>query len=79
MSRSEPVLAELGRRLRAARLRAGMTQEQVTYEVGCTRVYASMLERGKRNVTLLMLLRFARVIDCDPGDLLRGLHEFGSA
>lgn len=67
-------LRELGRRLRAEREAAGMTQEEVADEAGCHRVYISMIEKGTRNVTVGRLLAVSDVIGVDLAVLVTGLH-----
>lgn len=46
------VLQKLGQRVKAHRLRVGMTQEQLGNETGLDRGYISGVERGVRNPSL---------------------------
>ena len=50
---------ELGRRLREAREASGMTQEQVSRELGLSRASVAQMELGNRQVTSLELDRLA--------------------
>lgn len=61
-----------GRNLRAARLRAGLTQTDVANIVGTTQPYVGFVERGEKNVQLSTLLRLAYAVGVDPGALLLG-------
>lgn len=47
----------IGSELRAARERAGLTQEQLAQVAGVHRTYVSLLERDKKSPTLDVLLR----------------------
>lgn len=48
-------LKRLGRRLRALREAQGLTQEQVAEKAGCAGKYISEVERGRRNVSVMVL------------------------
>lgn len=61
--------AELGRRLRIARVAAGLTQGQVG-EVGVTSAYISRIEDGQRRPKLDLLVRMAERIGTSVRDLL---------
>jgi transcriptional regulator with XRE-family HTH domain len=69
-----PVLGRFGRRLRSARLKAGLTQEQVAEAAGMHSTYVSSVERGERNVGLVNLLRLASAVSADPAALVKGLR-----
>lgn len=50
----------LGQAIRAQREQLGLSQEKLAEQCGFDRTYISMLERGKRNPSLLNLLRLAK-------------------
>ena len=54
----------LGRGVRAARLRAGLTQEELARRAGTSQEALSLLERGGGNPTMKTLERIARALDC---------------
>jgi DNA-binding XRE family transcriptional regulator len=62
----------LGRNLREARLRAGLTQTDVANIVASSQPYVGAIERGEMNVQLSTLLRLAYAVRVDPGALLLG-------
>ena len=62
----------LGRNVREARRRAGMSQEQLAFEAGMKRSYVSDLERGTRNPSVKAIGRLAIALGVSPPDLLRG-------
>jgi transcriptional regulator with XRE-family HTH domain len=61
------VLAETVRRARKA---AGLSQEELALEAGLDRTYISQVERGKRNVTVVVLARIAKALNTTPDRLL---------
>ncbi len=61
----------LGRNVRAARLRAGLSQEQLAFEAQMKRSYVSDMERGTRNPTVKAIGRLAVALNVAPADLLR--------
>jgi tetratricopeptide (TPR) repeat protein len=63
--------AAVGRRLRAAREAAGLTQRQLSFE-GCTAAYVSRIEAGARVPSLQILHEFARRLGVRPEYLATG-------
>jgi transcriptional regulator with XRE-family HTH domain len=60
----------LGRNVREARIRRGMSQEALGLEAGMKRSYVSDLERGTRNPSVKAIERLAIALDVRPRDLL---------
>ncbi len=58
-----------GRRVRALRLAAGLSQEHLADKAGLHRTYVSSLERGLRNVGLDNILRLAEALQIPPSTL----------
>jgi transcriptional regulator with XRE-family HTH domain len=56
------------RRLRQAR---GLTQEQLAFESEIDLTYLGGIERGKRNPSLLVIVRIANALASRPADLLK--------
>jgi len=62
---SDPTLRRLVRRLLAARVRAGLTQEQVARKLGTKKSAISRLESGAANrPTLTTIENYALVVGC---------------
>lgn len=55
----DDVLVRFGRRLRQLRSKAGYSQEKFALHCDLDRTYVGSVERGKRNVSLRNLERFA--------------------
>jgi len=76
MSSSEArILRRLGSRLRSLRLEAGISQEELAARAKMHRTYVSGIERGTRNVAAMNLVRLARALSVDPGELLVGIDK----
>ncbi|MBQ8093071.1 MAG: helix-turn-helix transcriptional regulator [Clostridia bacterium] len=68
-------MAGAGRRLREARLNAGLTQADLAGKVICSRDCISALERGERKLRNDILRRAAAVLDVDYDWMMTGLVE----
>ena len=73
MANRDKVLLQFGRRVRDARLACGITQEQLAAQAGFDRTYISLVERGKRNLSLLNICQLAQALKRQPEDFVRGL------
>lgn len=61
----------VGRNVRQARLKAGLTQEQFAERSGYAQQYLSGLENGRRNPTVVTVFELATALGIAPADLLR--------
>ncbi|MFR9800084.1 helix-turn-helix domain-containing protein [Streptomyces sp. MS06] len=61
----------IGDRIRTERRRQNATQEALYLAAGIDRVTLQMLEAGRGNPTLRVLLRVARALDVPLADLVR--------
>ena len=64
-----PSLLPLGEEIKRLRAALGLSQEQLADRCGFDRTYISMLERGKRNPSLLNLLRLAEGLETSVSKL----------
>lgn len=63
--------AIVGRNVRQRRQERGLTQEQLAFEVQLDLTYVGGIERGRRNPSLLVLVRLAAALGMTPSDLLK--------
>jgi transcriptional regulator with XRE-family HTH domain len=75
----DPQLVLLGKRLRQLRERAGISQEDFALEAGLARSYFSGIERGRRNLAAINLIRIAMTLKCEVGDLFPPISELKQA
>ena len=52
----------LGRAIRSARLKLGISQEELAHRAGLDRSYMGQVERGQVNISILSLARIAEAV-----------------
>lgn len=60
----------LGDKIRAERVRKGISQEQFGELAKVHRTYVGMIERGEKNITLQNLVKFAKALGLQVRDLI---------
>lgn len=65
----------LGELLRDARLKNGMTQEQLAARTRLTREYVSLLELNKRTPTIFVFIRLVRALEQSPAAILKQVEN----
>ncbi|HVF76322.1 MAG TPA: helix-turn-helix transcriptional regulator [Acidimicrobiales bacterium] len=68
-----PELVAFGGRIRARRAVLGLSQEALADRCELHWTYVGQIERGRRNVSLLNILRLAKALEVDASELLVGL------
>jgi transcriptional regulator with XRE-family HTH domain len=63
--------AIVGENVRRLRLERGLTQEQLGFEAEIDLTYVGGIERGRRNPSLMVMVRLATALDVDPDRLLK--------
>lgn len=63
-------VTDFGARLREARERLGITQEEVAHRSGVHVTELSRMEAGKRDPQISTLRRLAKAVEVKPGQLL---------
>ena len=66
----EPFLAALGERVRAMRVRRGLTRRALAQAAGVSERHLANLEYGVGNASILILLHVARALQCSLAELL---------
>ena len=61
----------VGINVRRFRQRAQMTQEQLAFAAEIDLTYVGGIERGKRNPSVLVLVRIAAALGAEPAELLK--------
>lgn len=72
-SRRQPHLEPFGLRVRQRRQELGLSQEELGQRAGLHSTYIGGIERGERNLSFHNILKLAKALQADPGDLMRGL------
>lgn len=70
-----PAHKTLQKMLIDARKRAGLTQAQLAEELGKSQSFVAKCENGERRIDVIELLEWARVLNCDPANLVRRLAK----
>ena len=63
----------VGGNVRRLRTERGLTQEQLAFEAGIDLTYEGGIERGKRNPSLMVMVRMAEALGVTPSELLKPL------
>ena len=72
-SPDDPMLMEIGRRIRALREAAGMTQVQFHTAAGVSQGYAWRMEAGRQNLSVRSLARVALALGTSMSVILEGI------
>ncbi len=70
MPQRSPAHAALGRAIRQARGRRGISQEELATRSGLHRTYVGGIERGERNPSFTNIVRIAEALGERPSQLL---------
>ncbi len=69
------ILANLGKRLKETRAARGMSQEVLVQLAGLNRNYVNQVECGRRNVSVVNLVKLAEALAVDAGVLISGISK----
>ena len=65
----DQILRLFGERLRELRTERNLSQERLAELSGLDRNYIGQIERAERNVALVNIVRIAKALEVEPGDL----------
>lgn len=71
----ENPLQQFGNNIKMLRIEKGYSQEKLAEVADFDRTYISLIERGKRNLSLLNICRFAKALDVKPFQLIENLKK----
>lgn len=74
-----PHLVALGKQIRALRKAKGYSQETFANDMEFGRSYFGGVERGDRNVSAINLIRIAKALDVEVGDLFPKIKSLPAA
>lgn len=61
---------KFGQRVRELRLEKGITQEQLSLEIGAANSYIGIIENTQRDIPLSKIQKIAKVLEVKPCELL---------
>ena len=64
------MLKSFGQHLRAIRLSKNLSQEDLAELAGLDRTYISGVERGKRNISLINIVKLSKGLGINPSELV---------
>tara|TARA_R110001592_G_scaffold301936_3_gene573668 strand:- start:3169 stop:3402 length:234 start_codon:yes stop_codon:yes gene_type:complete len=71
---NDNILTIFGRNVQKERLHQKISQETLAEIAELDRTYISSMERGKRNVSLLNIVKVAKALSIPPSQLFEGLR-----
>lgn len=71
------ILQKFGENLRKIREKAELSQEQIAFEAGFSRSYYTEVETGKRNISLLNILKICTFLKIEINDIIK-LKDFST-
>ena len=63
-------LLKIGDNIRAARKQRGYSQEEFADIAGFSRSYYTEIETGKRNISILNLIKIIEALNVDPNEII---------
>lgn len=65
------ILARFGQRIKQLRKEKGFSQEKLAHLAELDRTYIPGIEKGERNVSLIVIQKLAKALDVEPVELLK--------
>ncbi len=65
------VLQKFGQKVRAERVRLGLSQEELASRAGVHRTYIGMIERAEKNITLENIEKIAKALKISIADFFQ--------
>jgi transcriptional regulator with XRE-family HTH domain len=74
MRKKNSALVKVGNRIRELRKAKGFSQEAFAHEIGLDRTYMGSVERGERNIAAINLIRIAKALRVQVGELFPNIR-----
>ena len=68
------IMSTFGKRVRQLRLKKKLSQERLADLAGLHVTFVGAIERGKRNLSLVTIVKLAKALKVKPGELFRGIR-----
>ena len=68
-----PSLLLIGKKIRSERQSKQISQEKLAFEAGVDRSYMGGVERGERNISMMMLFKISEALNVTPSNLLKDI------
>jgi transcriptional regulator with XRE-family HTH domain len=69
-AKDKQYLLQIGDNIRAVRKKRGYSQEEFADIVGFSRSYHTEIETGKRNISVLNLIKIIEALKVDPNEII---------
>lgn len=69
------ILKNLGANIRKERLKKGLSQEELAFQIDSARNFIGCIERGEKASTVITLCRIANALDVDISDLVKDINN----
>lgn len=69
-TKDKKYLLKIGDNIRAARKQRGYSQEEFADIAGFSRSYYTEIETGKRNISILNLIKILEALNVDPNEII---------
>lgn len=70
------ILKKFGATIKAKRDALRISQEELAERAGLHRTYVGGIEQGRRNLSLLNIMRIAKALEIEPKELLSPMSEY---
>ncbi len=70
-AKDKQLLLEIGDNIKKIRKQRGYSQEEFADIAGFSRFYYTEIETGKRNISLLNLIKIMEALKVDPNEIIR--------
>ena len=67
------ITAKIGNRIRELRTQTGLSQEKFAQKIGMDRTYFASVELGKRNISIVNIVKIANGLEISLSELLKDI------